>query len=603
MHLSKGKVLAVIIGFGSLFLTISAEITDSQMELVNGLPPDQRDALLKKMEKADTLQGEIEEVFDNKSTLVKRPEYEELDDEEIKNRCDECIFGYDFFKYSPTTFATSSFSITPDYILGPGDKLELNFFGSDDFSTEAFISREGSFFIPKLGPVNLSGMTFSKATEYIQNKVKEELIGVEVSINITELRSITVYMLGEAYLPGAYSVSGLSSVSNILFAAGGVSEQGSLRNIAIKRSGNLIATYDFYEFLTKGATNSDVRLMDSDVIFIPFIENKVELGENFKRPHIYEFIEGETIQDAINLAGGFNLNVSPRAQIELSSINLDSFSREVRRFSRDNKLLVNSKLTSGDFLNVSAKSGISPETITLSGEVLYPGEYSFLPSDNILDIILKAGGYTENSYIDGAIFLRKTVAEAQKEGFRRSAEQLEYTMIDAITQGNIEEVSEYTLKPIAELVARLKAEEPLGRQVVNMDIMSLKTDPFLNFKLQDGDELYIPKRPNSISVVGEVLNSASLAFDASYNVDDYIEMAGGLNESADKNKIFVVYPDGQARIIKRSLFSSSNDLTPGATIFVSRDSKPYDAIKITSIVTPILANLATSAAAIAAISD
>ena len=107
MHLSKGKVLAVIIAFGSLFLTISAEITDSQMELVNGLPPDQRDALLKKMEKADTLQGEIEEVFDNKSTLVKRPDYEELDDEEIKNRCEECIFGYDFFKYSRALLSMS----------------------------------------------------------------------------------------------------------------------------------------------------------------------------------------------------------------------------------------------------------------------------------------------------------------------------------------------------------------------------------------------------------------------------------------------------------------------------------------------------------------
>jgi hypothetical protein len=100
-----------------------------------------------------------------------------------------------------------------------------------------------------------------------------------------------------------------------------------------------------------------------------------------------------------------------------------------------------------------------------------------------------------------------------------------------------------------------------------------------------------------------VLSAATLAYNADYNTDDYIQMAGGLNEAADQDKIFVVYPDGRAEIIKKTFFGSSNNLVPGTTIFVSRDSKPYDAIKITSIVTPILADLATSAAAIAAISD
>ncbi len=573
-----------------------------QMEIINKLPADQRDSILKKMERADMLQEEIDDRFENEITLIKRPDYEDLKDEEIEDECDDCIFGYDFFKYSPTTFATSSFSITPDYILGPGDKLEINMFGAEEISAESYISREGSLFVPKLGPVFLAGMTFSKATEYLENKVRRELIGVDISLTLSELRSITVYLLGEAYLPGSYTVSGLSSISNALFAAGGVNERGSLRNIQIKRSGELIATYDFYDFLTKGSVSSDVRLQDSDVIFIPFIENKVELGENFKRPHIYEFREGETLSDAIELAGGFNSNVSPNANIELSSINPDTFSREVKSLKRSSADL-STPLTDGDFLNVSADAGIKAETITISGEVEKPGQYSILKSDTILDIITRAGGYTNNSYVEGAVFLRKSVAEAQKEGFKRSAERLEYTMIDAITQGNITNVSEYTLMPIADLVERLKREEPPGRQVVDLDMMSLKTDPYLNFRPQDGDELYIPKRPNSISVVGEVLNSATLAYNANFDANDYIEKAGGLNEAADKDKIFVVYPNGGAEIIKKSLFSSNNKLVPGTTIFVTRDPKPYDAIKITSIVTPILADLATSAAAIAAISD
>ena len=133
--------------------------------------------------------------------------------------------------------------------------------------------------------------------------------------------------------------------------------------------------------------------------------------------------------------------------------------------------------------------------------------------------------------------------------------------------------------------------------------MSLKSDPFLNFRPQNQDALHVPKRPNSVSVVGEVLSAATLGYQANYSADDYIKLAGGLNESADKDKIFVVYPNGQAKIIKKSLFSAGDDIIPGTTIYVSRDSRPYDAIKITSIVTPILADLATSAAAIAAISD
>ena len=160
---------------------LNAAITPDQLELLESLPADQRDSILKKMETVDKLQEDIDDTFENESNLVRRPEYEDLEDVEIDELCEECIFGYEFFKYSPTTFATSSFSITPDYVLGPGDKIELNYYGSEDLTFEAFIARDGSLFVPRLGPVYLSGMTFSKATEFIDNKVKKELIGVDVS--------------------------------------------------------------------------------------------------------------------------------------------------------------------------------------------------------------------------------------------------------------------------------------------------------------------------------------------------------------------------------------------------------------------------------------
>ena len=139
--------------------------------------------------------------------------------------------------------------------------------------------------------------------------------------------------------------------------------------------------------------------------------------------------------------------------------------------------------------------------------------------------------------------------------------------------------------------------------VVNVDKLNLKTDPYSNFIVHGGDTLHIPKRPNFVSIVGEVLNSATMGFDPNLEVDDYIATAGGLNDSADSSKIFIIYPNGQSRLVKKSLFSSRNILIPGSTIVIPRDSRPFDVINLTQIVTPILADLATSAAAIAALSD
>jgi protein involved in polysaccharide export with SLBB domain len=139
--------------------------------------------------------------------------------------------------------------------------------------------------------------------------------------------------------------------------------------------------------------------------------------------------------------------------------------------------------------------------------------------------------------------------------------------------------------------------------VVNLDTLALKTDPIINFKVQNGDELYIPRRPSSVSIVGEVLNSASVGFNPDLSVDEYIALAGGLKDSADEDRIFIILPDGKSQLVKQSIFGSSKEVMPGSTIVISRDPRPFDAISLTQIVTPILADLATSAAAIAAISD
>ena len=147
--------------------------------------------------------------------------------------------------------------------------------------------------------------------------------------------------------------------------------------------------------------------------------------------------------------------------------------------------------------------------------------------------------------------------------------------------------------------------EPLGRQVVSVDYYSLNSDPKYNFLLQDGDELHIPKRSSSINVVGEVLNTATHIFDENLSIDDYIDLSGGYTEGADLSKIFVILPNGQSILHQRKLFADklSNQLLPGSTIVVSRNPDPFDWFRLTGLITPILSDLAVSAAAIAAIQD
>lgn len=597
LKIQKHSIFFVLV---ILTLSLRAELSPDQMLMLEQLPPDQRDNIMQKMESVDSLQEEIKEKFEANSSITLKPELKDL--EESEEYCPECIYGYNFFQYSPTTFApVDNTPITPNYLLGPGDELSVNFYGSQEREVKVVINREGKVILPFIGPVNFLGMTYKEANSYLSKKVQKELIGTEVDMSLNQIRSIGVYVLGEAYKPGRYIMSGLSSVSNALFVSGGVNKEGSLRNIQIKRDNKIITSYDFYDFLLKGSLETDVILQDGDIIFIPFIENSVTLGGAFKRPYRYEFKDNETIGEIINLAGGYSSEVIGSPTLELSSVDIEGAKRVLSYLDSPNDL--KRKLNNGDVINISSVSGIEPRSIKVSGEVRNPGEYSIQPGDRILDILTRAGGLTSEAFFQGSVYLRKDVAESQKKAFDRAAEELENTIVDIITKDTIDTISEFTLLPVSNLIARLRDEKPLGRMVVNLDTLALKSDLINNFLVQNEDELFIPKRPSSVSIVGEVLNTTTVGFNPNLSVDQYISLAGGLNDTADKNKIFVIFPDGKSQLIKQSLFASNKEILPGSTIVISRDSRPFDAINLTQIITPILADLATSAAAIAAISD
>ena len=598
MKINK-KFILVFTCLSFMGSSLFSAVTSEQKAMLEKLPPDQRAVMEEKMKESTELSKDIEEAFSRDSLLLERPELSEDEEEIIK--CEECIYGYDLFRFSPSTFAPANIvPVSFSYILGPGDELTVSFYGSNEDSMTGFIKRDGTFNLPLLGPVNLAGFTFAEAQEFLKKRIKEELIGTEISINLKRLRSITVYVLGEAYKPGSYTLSALSTITNTLFLSGGVNKTGSLRNIQIKREGKLVNTYDLYDLLLRGDTTTDIRLQDGDTIFIPFIENKVTLGGSFKRPHLYELLDGETLEDVISLAGGFKAEVGFNPKIEFSTINRVSNKREISKVVYDENTK-NMKILDGDGLNVSEISGLKPLNIELTGEFKNPGVYSISEGDTVLDIVSRAGGYTNSAFVEGGVFLRKEVAKIEEEGFKRMADNLEELLFQVV-QDSDEEVTEYTFLPIFKVIERLRQVEPVGRVVMSLDTLELKTDPYSNFEVRHGDRIYVPKRPSSISIVGEVLAATSIQFYPEKKISDYIGAAGGLNSQADPDAIYIIGPNGQAELYKRKYLRNSNiELVPGSTIVVSRDSRPWDAVNFSKVLTPILADLAVSAAAIAAI--
>ena len=483
--------------------------------------------------------------------------------------------------------------------MGPGDKILVEFFGTNSEKQEGYISRLGTFNLPLLGPISLAGLKFSKAEELIKKRASQELIGTEVYLSLSEMRSINVYVVGAAYKPGTYTVSSLASLTNVILASGGPSQQGSLRNIQVKRNGSLVNSYDFYDLILKGDTSKDIRLQESDAVFFPLLEDKIRVDGSVQRPGFYEIKKGESIGDILSYSGIEN---KQDLKIQFSRYNKDIKSRVVQilEYTDATRKIM---LLNGDSINVIYSSGIKPLHVRITGEVLYPGSYDVNPGETILEAITKAGGMTEQAYPEASVFTRVAIAEQQKSSYMKNADNLEKSLVDAVSSGSTIDGDSYLA--ISAFIERLRLVEPTGRQVVSIDSYTLNSDPKYNFELQDGDSLVIPKRTSVINVVGEVLNVTTHIFDQDLSVEDYIELSGGFTDGADLSKIFVIRPNGQAVLYKQRLFQNdiSNNLLPGSTVVVSRNPNPFNWLGLTALITPILSDLALSAAAIAAISD
>ena len=295
-------------------------------------------------------------------------------------------FGYDLFEGSPSTFApVSDIQVPVDYIVGPGDTLVVQIYGNEPQTYELTVERDGRINFPKMGPVMVSGMTFDAARQAIETQVSKQLVGTRISVTMGDLRSIRVFVLGEANKPGSYTVSGLSTMTNALFVSGGVKKIGSLRNIQLKRDGRLVSTLDLYDLLLHGDTSGDHQLLPGDVIFLPPIGRTVAVYGSVRRPAIYELKNERTAEQAIDLAGGLlpdaDSSLGQLERIEPSRlrqmINVDLTSNAGRSILLDN----------GDKLRVPEIRPTLEDSVKLSGYVYRPGAFAYHSGMRLSDVI------------------------------------------------------------------------------------------------------------------------------------------------------------------------------------------------------------------------
>tara|TARA_R110002124_G_scaffold185591_4_gene353029 strand:- start:23365 stop:25938 length:2574 start_codon:yes stop_codon:yes gene_type:complete len=381
--------------------TAAQSISQSQIEQFKSMPRAQQEALarqygvdLDSIASSANQQSQrpqnvnVVEPVDAISDEERERARQEQDNNEEQDRKNGGLkpYGYDLFVGSPTTFApVTEIPVPNDYTLGPGDVLRVQLWGKENQQLELPVSRNGTISFPQSGPQTVAGLTFDQARQQIKKRVSEQYIGVQASVSLGELRSMRVFVLGEARNAGSYTVSSLSTITNALYVSGGIKRTGSLRKIQHKRDGKLIGELDLYDLLLAGDTSNDNRLQPGDVIFIPPVGDRVGIEGEVYRPALYELRNSTNLQELVNLAGG----LTPQAYPQLVRIerNNDDFLRIIAEADLTTSKGKQAAVKPGDRIEVASISDITGQYVEVKGAATRPGRYAWVPGMRVSSVI------------------------------------------------------------------------------------------------------------------------------------------------------------------------------------------------------------------------
>lgn len=356
-------------------------------------------------------------------------------------------FGYSFFSKPPETFLpVQQVPVGPDYIIGPGDTISIVVWGSIEGQYSLTVDRNGQIAIPKVGVINVSGLNYRQLREVVDREFSREFKNFQLNVTLDNLRTIMVYVVGQARFPGSYAVSSLSTLVSALFAAGGPKKTGSMRDIQVRRGKRVVVHFDMYDFLIRGDKSKDIRLQTEDVIFIPPIGNLSAIGTPgpapgsleaaktleaaralevtktsgaIKIPAIYELKDERTLSDLLKLAGGLG-DTAFKGRVQVLRV---KDRKEMVLFEDDlNKVLTGRApavyLVDGDFVKIFPVPDIVEKKVRVAGAIKTTGDFGYFTNMRVKDLVDYAGGLLRQANKEEAEITRVTVTPQGPETTR-----------------------------------------------------------------------------------------------------------------------------------------------------------------------------------------
>lgn len=411
------------------------------------------------------------------------------------------VFGRDIFNNKSLTFEPQMNIATPqNYVLGPGDQLVIDVYGSTQQTEILTVSPDGEVTVPNLGPVQVSGLTVTAAQSRIRSRLGKFYSDSEIKVTVGQTRTIIVNVMGEVNVPGTYTLSAFSTVFNALYMAGGISDLGTLRNVKVIRHGRLLSVIDIYEFIINGRLPGNVRLQDNDVIQVGPYESIVDITGRVKRPMAYEMRKTESLSTLLKYCGGFagdaykkSIRILRKSEDLKSVYNVEEFD------------MADFKLDDGDSVIVDSIIDRYKNMVEVRGAVFRPGMYHLGDKVNsVRSLIEYSSGLTEEALTARAV------------------------------------------------IRRMKPNRT--HEVVSVDIDGIMNGTVADFPLQNEDVLFVPtlaehQNIRTLTIDGEVICPGTYEYADKMTIEDLILQAGGLTDNASTVKIDIARRmyDPQAR--------------------------------------------------------
>jgi polysaccharide export outer membrane protein len=496
-------------------------------------------------------------------------------------------FGKSLFTDVPTTFAPfESAQVNGDYIVGTGDELQIRGWGMVNVDVTATVDRNGAIYIPKVGSVKVAGVKYRDLQGHLKQAISKIFSNFELTASISQTRAVQIYVVGHAVRPGTYTLNSMSTLLNALFTSGGPDSSGSMRNIQLKRGTETVTTFDLYDMLVKGDKSRDVSLRDGDVIYIPEVGPLVALAGNVKTPAIFELKGATSLLDLVNWGGGVDSSAEQKQIIVEKTVNntYQTIAELLADKQTMNNRLAAIPVQSTDVIRVFAPSAaavpaqLQNEYVRVSGEVKKSGVVQIRKGETLRELMFRLGGTTENGYVYATQLKRESVRRAQQikldeiaQRFERDTDSAAVAGLSGTTDKDALAIKTAELERQRRVAQKLRAIKSEGRIVLELEDGDAQLKNLPDIALQDGDTIFVPRKPGTVEVLGSVFQSNSFIYKPRRSVKDYVLLAGGETAAADTSEMYVIRADGTAKSGRGGTwFSGVGGVTvnPGDTIVV-----------------------------------